>query len=1056
MDKLINMYPVYSPDQVLTNKSLNNSFDYLNQQERTTRSGMIGHGVVCGLNYTVGYGKLNGSVDAIPYITIDPGYGNSIDGYILQWLADAKLGTLVFDKATKYTRPVEVLNDQSNDGSGGGGSTGDLPSPSTFPTTLPATPESPSATLMAKTAIASLAKSKVASKITVAKNRNTGIEAGKFFPIDPLPTIWDLAYELIPASITKIEGKTLDPLTTFLKETGDYVLFLYLEITDVKSENCSPEDCDEKGKIRKLRVVPLIAPALYFNEQHYTTAHSDIIRLRRMTDYENQHSARALNNEYARINNINVNFVKNALNNLVKNFSSDYSMRINQSKEENIIANFSNFIDSSVLSGNNQIQYGYDFLLDLELAINEYIQHTNCLPVTTCNFADYRYNRVLALGKIKEVNIFTDQKRYRFVEAPSVQEDNQQKMIAYKLYKRVWDLIDAYLNWVKSMNISSEITIANAENGWLGITISPSRSAPSFIGMRALPFYYNLPNDFGSENLLQTWVAHTCSNRSNLDIYGYNLNRPDKVAHTFDFNDYILLNAINEYNFFRIEGHVGMLVDEAEKYINSLINKQNLPFRTFRLQLKRNAIVKRFVDQASPAVASASAKLRKASGINIEAAAAAPGAVQFYEQMPFANADSYFEQYAAVGFNGGAAPQIVGDPAILAYTKDDFEVTFEYIKSTPSLIPIDLPIITAVNNIQKTELKFKVVGTSLGNGIQNKVFAGEVYTISVVYNKDYLKAVGKPIAPNPAVIVTKTAATAAPAPSVVASKAKTAVAMDSQKILVANIARYLPYDIPTASVTAVDGDTVESIAQKLAAALLRARDLLMGKVFNPPPNMIIVSAFAVADEVHIQSDTQLYQYFYYNINTYAQGVDSNMVHYLGVNYTGAGGLLSSVEITVCNQENKPGAFPEKTSRVVMSTGQHALPFPADITNYLIKPEAYTICAVKPIVKDPGDGGGGPIDTEYNTWPFDAKGNLLFNIFKGAEHLAGVYRGGTFIFLTENVLDQNDELVEVVIGDIALPWDLEYVKLSKAIALKFNRKYWIWGTAWESLPTFGIK
>lgn len=45
-----NNYPVFEPDQVLTNKHLNNVVDYLEQQNRLTRTKLVGSGIVCGLD----------------------------------------------------------------------------------------------------------------------------------------------------------------------------------------------------------------------------------------------------------------------------------------------------------------------------------------------------------------------------------------------------------------------------------------------------------------------------------------------------------------------------------------------------------------------------------------------------------------------------------------------------------------------------------------------------------------------------------------------------------------------------------------------------------------------------------------------------------------------------------------------------------------------------------------------------------------------------------------------------------------------------------------------
>ena len=49
MESLLDHYPVFEANQVLMSRHLNDAFDYLEQQERQTRSHLIGIGIACGL-----------------------------------------------------------------------------------------------------------------------------------------------------------------------------------------------------------------------------------------------------------------------------------------------------------------------------------------------------------------------------------------------------------------------------------------------------------------------------------------------------------------------------------------------------------------------------------------------------------------------------------------------------------------------------------------------------------------------------------------------------------------------------------------------------------------------------------------------------------------------------------------------------------------------------------------------------------------------------------------------------------------------------------------------
>ncbi len=76
MDVLIDHFPVFEANQVLSSRHLNNVFDYLDQQTRWTRSHLIGIGIVCGLEI-----KLD--TTAGPAILLSRGCGVTSEGYLV-------------------------------------------------------------------------------------------------------------------------------------------------------------------------------------------------------------------------------------------------------------------------------------------------------------------------------------------------------------------------------------------------------------------------------------------------------------------------------------------------------------------------------------------------------------------------------------------------------------------------------------------------------------------------------------------------------------------------------------------------------------------------------------------------------------------------------------------------------------------------------------------------------------------------------------------------------------------------------------------------------------
>ena len=70
----VNSYPVFNPNQVLNHIHLNTMRDYLEEQNRLTRSRLIGVGIVCGLGI---------SVNNQNHITLSQGCGITSEGYLL-------------------------------------------------------------------------------------------------------------------------------------------------------------------------------------------------------------------------------------------------------------------------------------------------------------------------------------------------------------------------------------------------------------------------------------------------------------------------------------------------------------------------------------------------------------------------------------------------------------------------------------------------------------------------------------------------------------------------------------------------------------------------------------------------------------------------------------------------------------------------------------------------------------------------------------------------------------------------------------------------------------
>lgn len=81
MEPRADHYPIFEANQVLTNTHLNDVFDYLDEQQRLTRTNLIGIGIVCGLEI-----KLVGTT-----IHLSKGCGITSEGYLIVEQTDVSL-----------------------------------------------------------------------------------------------------------------------------------------------------------------------------------------------------------------------------------------------------------------------------------------------------------------------------------------------------------------------------------------------------------------------------------------------------------------------------------------------------------------------------------------------------------------------------------------------------------------------------------------------------------------------------------------------------------------------------------------------------------------------------------------------------------------------------------------------------------------------------------------------------------------------------------------------------------------------------------------------------
>ena len=88
-------YPQFAPNQILSSNNLNQLYDYLGEQQRLTRTHLIGIGIVCGLEATLN--------DDGSQLTISRGCGVTSAGHLIIWNEDEPL-----EFRRPYTMPEDI------------------------------------------------------------------------------------------------------------------------------------------------------------------------------------------------------------------------------------------------------------------------------------------------------------------------------------------------------------------------------------------------------------------------------------------------------------------------------------------------------------------------------------------------------------------------------------------------------------------------------------------------------------------------------------------------------------------------------------------------------------------------------------------------------------------------------------------------------------------------------------------------------------------------------------------------------------------------------------
>ena len=411
-------------------------------------------------------------------------------------------------------------------------------------------------------------------------------------------------WELLPDVVEEENTSITDLTANFLK---DKAVLLYLECSDVDLETCTGDDCDEKGIRRELCIKKLLIKksdltAIIKNAPGFPEG-------KEIKDVFNGRFGLPVL-QIGRLNlpglgqEISFDDLFAAYEALIKSFLKPLSKALQESyscyelilKEDFAKDPFSEdplpkLFEKMVAENKLSVQYFYDFMKELTAAYDEFKNGAFDI-VTECCPEEGSFPKHLMLGEATQVSTSEPSLyRHQFIYSPIHSGQGEHLEAVQALFSRIVRLIS---------NFSFPPQIDSRD-----VAITPSSSLVAPLGQRAISYYYfsgariRSSGILGKDEFVETGKAFSSQYRSTLPaIWNYDLSRRCRtdLNRSYHAREYSKVNHITEpLNFsldalrhFRIEGHIGKNYSTILKSLNDLKDKYNLPLKIIGLKLGKN------------------------------------------------------------------------------------------------------------------------------------------------------------------------------------------------------------------------------------------------------------------------------------------------------------------------------------------------------------------------------------------------------------------------------------------------------------------------------------
>jgi len=334
------------------------------------------------------------------------------------------------------------------------------------------------------------------------------------------------------------------------------VFVLLLEVTLIDQKNCVTTNCDDKGKRIEFNVRPVLVPVNELNKALFPqyesiVNYSKIAAPRYNVPYKNIITGTDVLKGFEKI--YDNNFLLN-ISGKINNIYQDFKHLLPDNPDFAVLQNAKNKIDITVnfYKSSSNVQYLWDWISDIAQTFNEITEFKEVNPAFCCiDETLFPFHVVLGTDEINSPNYRTP--FYKTLNALTEENVKLKKLIF--LFERLVHIINSF-----KIDLTSKIKV------------TPSVYGDVALSEKSIPFYYD-----EVLKLNKKWNSELTVKNQNDTILSYHSDKPN-YTNKSEIKTPLLFD-IEAYNFFRVEGHIGMNYKNAIKDINLVRDSYSLPFK---------------------------------------------------------------------------------------------------------------------------------------------------------------------------------------------------------------------------------------------------------------------------------------------------------------------------------------------------------------------------------------------------------------------------------------------------------------------------------------------